>query len=67
MNSKERVAAALDHEEPDRVPVFASYTPEIAQKLRAIKGDEELDLGAAMGHDMVRHSVGLSTSYYAKP
>ena len=34
MTSKERVAMAIAHEEPDRVPICATYTPEIEEKLR---------------------------------
>ena len=67
MNSKERVATALSFQQPDRAPVFAAYTPEIDDQLRAIVGDQELDLGAAMGNDMVRTCIGLPVSYYMKP
>ena len=33
MNSRERVLTALNHEEPDRVPVHVDFTPEIAEEL----------------------------------
>ena len=63
MTSKERVAMAIAHEEPDRVPICATYTPEIEQKLRD-KYHPDGDLGVAMGNDMVKIASGLENSYY---
>lgn len=63
MNSRERVAMAIAHEEPDRVPVCATYTPEIEAKLRE-KYHPEGDLGVAMGNDMVKIASGLENSFY---
>lgn len=34
MTSKERVLMAIAHEEPDQVPVCATYVPEIEERLR---------------------------------
>ena len=36
MNSKERVLIALDHKEPDRVPKYIFYTPEVFKKISDI-------------------------------
>jgi uroporphyrinogen decarboxylase len=33
MNSRERFLAVINHQEPDRVPVFANLTPQVAEKL----------------------------------
>ncbi|UCG00114.1 MAG: hypothetical protein JSV89_11375 [Spirochaetaceae bacterium] len=33
MNSKERFLTALEHAEPDRVPIFANLTPQVGQRL----------------------------------
>mgnify|MGYP000132516157 CR=1 FL=1 len=67
MNSKERVKVALAFEEPDRVPVSADYVPEIRKKLRQRAGDEEeVDVGVAMGNDMVITSHGFCNGYYLK-
>lgn len=33
MTSKERVLTALNHRQPDRVPIFATLTPQVAQRL----------------------------------
>lgn len=64
MNSKDRVKAAISHEEPDRVPVFASYVPEVSKKL-IDKYNPKEELGVFMGNDMVKTVVGVETSYYA--
>lgn len=66
MNSKERVQTALAFEEPDRPPVYAAFVPEIRKKLRAVAGEEERDLGAAMGNDMVLLPQGFANGYYLK-
>lgn len=33
MNSRERVLKAINHEQPDRPPIFATLTPQVAEKL----------------------------------
>ncbi len=38
MNSRERVLKAISHREPDRIPVFANLTPQMARKLSAHLG-----------------------------
>lgn len=64
MRPKERVRTAIEHREPDRVPIFATYTPETEAALRGRIGGEELDVGVALGNDIVKGCVGLETSYY---
>ena len=49
MNSRERVEMALNFEQPDRVPVFASFVPEIDQRLRTELNITDADVGAALG------------------
>ena len=63
MRSRERVATALAHEQPDRVPVFATYVPEVERRLRDECGVTADDLGVALGNDMVKVCVGLETSF----
>lgn len=65
MNSRERVLTTINHEEPDRVPVCATYVPEIEAKLRA-KYSPDHDLGIFLGNDMVKISSGLENSFYQK-
>jgi len=67
MNSRERVQTALSHQAPDRPPVFATFVPEIEEKLRAATGLTDLDLGAALGNDLVKACVGLECSFYGRP
>lgn len=66
MLSRERALTALGHEQPDRPPVFATYTPEIARALEAAYGRPGEDLGAVMGNDLVKATVGVEMSYHMK-
>ena len=54
---------AINHEEPDRVPVCATYVPEIESALRE-KYPVSGDLGVALGNDMVKIASGLENSFY---
>ncbi len=64
MNSRERTWMALNHEQPDRPPVSATYTPEIAALLRSVYGRPEEDLGFVMGNDLIKTTVGIELSYH---
>lgn len=76
MSPKERVLAALNHIEPDRVPRLASFTPEFASKLRKyfkIKDEpfnphggtnHELEIG--VGNDILLTAQGFANSYYQR-
>lgn len=64
MNSRERTFMALAHEEPDRPPISATYTPEAGALLRQAVGREEEDLGYVMGNDLIKTTVGVENSYY---
>ena len=76
MTHRERVIAALNHEEPDRCPMQVSFTPEFAARLRAdlrAKGHElhytqgggnTYEVERALDIDMLLTSVGWLTSYY---
>ena len=66
MNSKDRVKTALSFEKPDRVPVSATYVPEIQRKLRDVVGNEDVDLGVLMGNDIVYTVHGFVTGAYLK-
>lgn len=77
MKHRERVLTALNHEEPDRCPMQASFTPEFAQRLRAdlnLKGSgphnphgggNTYELETALNEDLLLTSVGWGNSYYA--
>ncbi len=75
MTGKERVKVALSHEEPDRVPIRASFTPEFAQRLREHfhladplrdnpHGGVGHDLELLLGLDIIQYAVGIANSYY---
>lgn len=76
MKPRERVQTALNHEEPDRCPMQASFTPEFADVLRAdmeIQGHQihnphgggnTYELERALGEDLLLTSVGWANSYY---
>jgi uroporphyrinogen decarboxylase len=73
---RERVEMALNHEQSDRCPMQASFTPEFAVRLREDMemqgrrahnphgGGNTYDLERAIGEDMLLTSVGWANSYY---
>jgi uroporphyrinogen decarboxylase len=78
MTSKERMATAMEHEEPDRVPFMATFVPEVelalkrryAGEIRRISDSGQMKyqgmsaLDILFGHDMLLLTYGLSTGYY---
>lgn len=77
MTHKERLLTAINHEEPDRVPLCAWYTPEAEKMLLrhlGVNSDQTETYKAAggplpilMDHDFLISWVGPCTSYYADP
>ena len=75
MTSKERVLLAVNHKEPDRIPITASFTPEFSRILRRhlnlpIKpitphGGKIHDLEEILGLDIIQYAVGMANSFYA--
>jgi uroporphyrinogen decarboxylase len=77
MKHRDRILAALNHEQPDRCPMQVSFTPEFATRLRADLqmrgqvshnphgGGNTYELETALGEDMLLTSVGWANSYYA--
>jgi uroporphyrinogen-III decarboxylase len=76
MRPRERVAAALDHVQPDRCPFQSTFTPEFAARLRADLeidrqrahnphgGGNTYELEIALGEDLLLTSVGWANCYY---
>jgi len=77
MKHRDRVQMALNHEEPDRCPMFVGFTPEMAARVNqdlGIQADEFHNphgggntylLERSLGVDMFLTSVGWANSYYA--
>jgi uroporphyrinogen decarboxylase len=73
---RDRVAAALGHETPDRCPMQISFTPEFATRLRAELchnsgaqhnphgGGNTYELERALDQDLLLTSVGWANCYY---
>lgn len=66
MNSKQRVLTAVDHRQPDRVPVDFGAHPVVCQRLREYLGlGEDGDLLAALECDL--RGVGPAIKWQASP
>jgi uroporphyrinogen decarboxylase len=65
MNSKERLLTALNHEEPDRVPIDLWFTSEVEDWLSAEYGGlRGTELRVALGHDLIMtSSPNIGASY----
>jgi uroporphyrinogen decarboxylase len=63
MNSKERVLATINHEEPDKVPIDAWMPPEVSNELiKFLNIDLSKDrfaLQKILGHDLLYAHVGM--------
>jgi uroporphyrinogen-III decarboxylase len=76
MRHRDRIRMALNHETPDRCPMYVSFTPEFARWLRkdmyskgkAVQpsqvGSYNYDLERALGEDMLMTTVGWANCYY---
>jgi uroporphyrinogen decarboxylase len=75
MKHRERVIQALNHEQPDRCPMYVSFTPEFAALLKTdldLQGDSlrspfsgaAYELDRAIGNDMLLTFVGWANCYY---
>ena len=63
-NAKERVLTALDHVEPDRVPIDLWFTSEVEAMSARYGGLCGPDLRVALGHDLVMTaSPNIGASY----
>ncbi|MFA5865597.1 MAG: uroporphyrinogen decarboxylase family protein [Phycisphaerae bacterium] len=62
MTSKQRVLAALRHEEPDRVPRNLWYAPAVQQKLAEVYGKTGPELLIAVGNDILETWLSINGS-----
>ena len=56
MKNRERVLAALNHEEPDRCPMQISFTPEFAERL-----EDDMHIKGMKAHKAI-HTAEVSLS-----
>jgi len=67
MNSKERVLTAIEHEEPDKIPLDIWLAPEVADKfaemLNIDQSKDKFALLRALGNDMLWASIGASEKF----
>jgi len=78
MKHRDRVIHALNHEEPDRCPMYVSFTPEFAEGLRKDMqiasselhnphgGGNTYVLERTLDQDMLLTSIGWANSYYSQ-
>jgi uroporphyrinogen decarboxylase len=73
MNHRERIQIALNHEQPDRCPMYVGYTPEFRSRLRddlkargfSMTGNDiGYEIERALDQDMLLTFVGWALSYY---
>lgn len=67
MTPKERILTAVQHKEPDRVPLDMWFTPEVERMMMEetwIK--DPFELRVHLGHDCLITHVGLVKSFYLK-
>lgn len=71
MNSRERILAAVEHRQPDRVPIALHFAPEVEARLQGRLGLDGGALWAWCGQDMVqvspRYKRPVSPIAYADP
>jgi uroporphyrinogen decarboxylase len=64
MESKERVLTVLDHKESDRVPIQASFVPQLKKNLELKYDLLDDDLYVHLGNDILTITFGMSTGFY---
>src|SRR3972149_11251759 len=67
MTSKERVLMAINHEEPDKVPLDSWMAPEVADRLIEIlnvdTSKDPFALGKRLGNDFFYRAVGFCEGF----
>ena len=67
MTSKERVQAAINHEEPDKVPLDSWIAPEVAEKLIKLldvdTSNDSFALAKRLGNDFLYRAVGFCEGF----
>jgi uroporphyrinogen decarboxylase len=67
MTSKERVLMAINHQEPDKVPLDGWLAPEVADELISMLGvdtsKDSFALAKRLGHDLLYRAVGFCEGF----
>ena len=67
MTSKERVLTAINHEEPDKVPIDSWIAPEVAEKLIQLldvdTSGDSFALAKRLGNDLLYRAVGFCEGF----
>ena len=67
MTSRERVLAAINHEEPDKIPIDSWMAPDIGDTLVKLLnldlGEDRFALDKRLGHDMLYASLGICDGF----
>ena len=67
MTSRERVLAAINHQEPDKIPIDSWMAPDVAEAMiKALNIDLSSDrfaLSKRLGHDMLYASLGICDGF----
>jgi uroporphyrinogen decarboxylase len=64
LNSRERVLIALRHEEPDRIPVYNSFTSEVKKTLSESYSIDECEIDFYLCHDCLLVDLGVFIGFY---
>lgn len=65
MNSRERVFASLEHKRPNRVPIHASFVPQLERKLEEYFNSKGPDLYIELGNDLLLTAfIGVADGFY---
>ena len=64
MNSRERVMTVLDHKEADRIPVQASFVPQLMKRMEEKYNSKDNELYIRLGNDIISITFGMSTGFY---
>jgi uroporphyrinogen decarboxylase len=67
MNSRERVFTALERKRPDRVPIHASFVPQLEKKLEEYFNLKGPELYIELGNDLLLTAfIGVADGFYKK-
>jgi len=66
MNSRERILTTLNHEEPDRIPIYNHITPEVLKIIEKNTNTKGYDAEIAAGNEWIIYTIGVCANFYLK-